>query len=248
VSLEQQHSGLSVFMPTTTQPNAFDASEEYFLRQLEDLRRQQKECEDMIKRLREAKKRIMGGVAEIPPVKPGEYVSMRPVDALEHYLKARRGLRIPLNRAVSDLVAGGVDAGQPRGKKNDPAALVTHTLKISLPNRKDTFGWSPEHINPKGRHVIAWLSLSTMASATFRLSSCCAVSFTLLVRIISQSRFGQSHWCSPGCGRSEKFLQTIFSDGSRLSRLLQCCITRAAKLTSERSPANGENSSMPCSM
>jgi hypothetical protein len=52
-------------------------------------------------------------------------------------------------------VEGGVDPGAPRGKKTDADALVRHTLKITLPNRRKIFGYSPDGINPKtGAHVI----------------------------------------------------------------------------------------------
>jgi hypothetical protein len=90
----------------------------------------------------------------LPVVKKDEFRGMRAVDALENYLRARRGFKIPLPRIVADLVEGGVDPGHARGKKSDPAALVSHTLKIGIPNRK-AFGYHPDSISEKtGAHVI----------------------------------------------------------------------------------------------
>ena len=143
-------------MPTTIpEIDPFDSAEERFMREEEKLLRRLKECREMLARIREGKKRLNNtGGSDLPPIKPGEYASMRPVDALAVYLRTRRGSRIPLSHAVKDLIVGGVYPGQPRGKKNDPAALVTHSLKIALPNRRDTFGWEPEETNSKGHVVI----------------------------------------------------------------------------------------------
>ncbi len=68
--------------------------------------------------------------SSVPPVKPRDYQAMRPIDALEGYLKARRGVRIQFSKAEHDLVEGGVDPGQARWKNKDPEALVAQTLKI----------------------------------------------------------------------------------------------------------------------
>ena len=80
---------------------------------------------------------------DLPAVIPGQYVGQRAVDALENYLRGRKGLRIPLDRAVQDLIAGGADTGQPGGRSADPAERMTHNLKIAIPNRTETFGWEP---------------------------------------------------------------------------------------------------------
>ena len=102
-----------------------------------------------------------GGVPEtsadgrkIPPVKSRDYQGNRAVDALENYLKARRDLRIPLSKAVRDLLAGGVDPGKPRGRINDPEALVSRTIKISLPNKSTIFEWTPQGLSKKGKTIV----------------------------------------------------------------------------------------------
>jgi len=85
---------------------------------------------------------------------------MRSFDALELYLRNRRSSEIPLSQAVADLVAGGVDPGQPRGRQTDPAALISHTLKIALPNRRRTFDWEPHGLlkGIKDEEITVWLA------------------------------------------------------------------------------------------
>ena len=98
----------------------------------------------------------------VPPVRPQEYAGMRAVDALESYFKGRRGLKISLARAVEDLIAGGVDPGKPRGRKTDPAGLVAHTIKITLPNRRETFNWTPDGLlkGVRSEEITIWLAES----------------------------------------------------------------------------------------
>jgi hypothetical protein len=84
----------------------------------------------------------------LPIAKKDEFKGMRPIDALENYLRARRGFKIPLPRIVADLVEGGVHPGSNRGKTSDPAELVSWTLKISVPSRK-AFGYHPAGVSEK---------------------------------------------------------------------------------------------------
>jgi hypothetical protein len=97
---------------------------------------------------------------EFPHVTPGEYVGQRVVTALESYLRARRGLRIPLTRIVQDLMTGGVDPGSPRGRNNDPARLIAQTVKIALPNKRKTFQWEPDGLLKKvpEEKIVLWLA------------------------------------------------------------------------------------------
>lgn len=76
-----------------------------------------------------------GVTAEInllPPVLPGDYPGMTRKDALEYYMRQRKGNRIPLSKIVADLLAGGVDPGEPRKAGETPAATLAHNIKIGL--------------------------------------------------------------------------------------------------------------------
>ena len=76
---------------------------------------------------------------------------MSAIKALEQYFRARRGLRIPLSKAVADVLRGGADPGKPRGKQTDPFSLVAHVIKISLPNKTKIFDWEPKVSTKKGK-------------------------------------------------------------------------------------------------
>ena len=80
----------------------------------------------------------------LPSIKPNEYQGMRAIDALETYLRQRPGVKIPLSRAVEDLIRGGVYPGKARGRQTDPAALIAHTIKISFPNKLHLLEWDPK--------------------------------------------------------------------------------------------------------
>lgn len=122
--------------------DALDESEKRIMRDVESLEAQAKRLRQIVDNIRAAK-RMRGLGAEIPGVKRDEYKGMRATDALEVYLRSRRDMRISLAQAVADLITGGVDPGQPRGRQNDPTALLAHTLKIALQNRAATFQWEP---------------------------------------------------------------------------------------------------------
>ena len=68
---------------------------------------------------------------------------MKATFALQKYLQARKGMRISLSRAAKDLIAGGLDPGQPRGRKTDPVGLVEQKLRIGLPYLSRIFTWEP---------------------------------------------------------------------------------------------------------
>jgi hypothetical protein len=130
-------------------------AKEKLLKGLADLDRQRKSIMDVLSYMEAMERRTGYNLEDAPPIRKDEFRGARAVQALESYLRTRRGFRIPLSRIVKDLVEGGVDPGQPRGKKNDPAGLVAHTLKIAVPNRRDVFGYEPSAVNEKtGAHVI----------------------------------------------------------------------------------------------
>lgn len=85
-----------------------------------------------------------------PSVIPGQYAGQRAIDALENYLRARKGLRVPLDRCVQDLIAGGAGTDKTAGRSSDPARRMTHNLKIAVPNRPETFCWEPVVASRKG--------------------------------------------------------------------------------------------------
>lgn len=142
-----------------TKTSALDDAEERILRDIESLKTQQAALEQIIDNIRAAKA-LRGMGPAIARVKPDEYKGMRAVDALAVYLLSRKGTKIPLARIVEDLVVGGVDPGQPRGRKSDPAALIAHTLKISLPNRRHEFKWSPDGLlkGVPDSQILVWLA------------------------------------------------------------------------------------------
>jgi hypothetical protein len=80
----------------------------------------------------------------IRPVVPGEFKGLRVIEALEQYMRARQGSKIPLTRIVEALMLGDVEPGKPRGTRTDPAALISTAIKISLWNNKRLFSWEPE--------------------------------------------------------------------------------------------------------
>lgn len=84
------------------------------------------------------------GETGIRPVVPGEFKGLRVIEALEQYMRARQGARIPLSRIVEALMLGDVEPGKPRGKRTDPAALISTAIKISLWNNRRLFTWEPE--------------------------------------------------------------------------------------------------------
>lgn len=108
-----------------------------------------KTCQNLIFTL-QVQSGVDGNVPDLPAVIPGQYIRQRAVDALENYLRSRKGLRIPLDRAVQDLIAGGANAGEPGGRNSDPAKRMRHNLKIAVPNRTETFGWEPVVKTRKG--------------------------------------------------------------------------------------------------
>jgi hypothetical protein len=135
--------------------NFFNHVKEEILTELAEIERGRQDLMELLANI-EAKERRKGyNLDNAPPVRKDEFRGVRAVQALESYLRIRRGFRVPLSRIVKDLVEGGVDPGQPRGSKNDPAGLVAHTLKIAVPNRRDVFGYEPAAVNEKtGAHVI----------------------------------------------------------------------------------------------
>lgn len=131
-----------VSMPST-KPDGLAIAEDSLLAEQERLTKELKAIQTLISNVRAV--RISGaGEKPYPPVREHEYQGMRAVDALESYLRGRRGMKIPLSRIAQDLVKGGVNPGEPRGKKNDPTLLVDHTLRISLPNKRRLFSWEPD--------------------------------------------------------------------------------------------------------
>lgn len=131
-----------------------DLAEEKLLEGKRQLEKELAYIEEVLTDIRRRKQKKSSGIDALPDVKEGEFMGKRPVDALEWYLKARRGIRIPLSKAVADLLIGGAHPGNPRGRQSDPAALIAHTLKIGIPNRRKLFDFTPKGTSSKGRAVI----------------------------------------------------------------------------------------------
>lgn len=93
---------------------------------------------------------------EFASVKPDRYRGERAIDAAIAYLKENpRRVHIPLSQIVDALVQGGADHGKPRRPNDTPAALISHTLKIGIPNRHpETLDWEPKEINRKTGKLI----------------------------------------------------------------------------------------------
>lgn len=130
-------------------------AKEELLKGKRELQRQLQTIEELLSNMEAVERRSGYNLDHLPQVRKDEFKGKRTMDALDAYLRARRGFKIPFPRIVADLLEGGVDGGRPRGKKSDPAALVSHTLKIGIPNRRATFGYSPEAVSEKsGAHII----------------------------------------------------------------------------------------------
>lgn len=128
---------------------------EELLKGLREAEQQVKTFKEILSRLDEVEQRSNFNLSHLPPVRQNEYRGMRAMDALESYLRARRGFKVPLKRAVEDLLEGGVDPGRSRGKQTEPSALISHTLKIGIPNRRSTVAYQPDSVSAKtGAHVI----------------------------------------------------------------------------------------------
>jgi len=92
---------------------------------------------------------------EFPCVAPKEYLGRRPMEALESYLRTCTASKVPLKQAITALLYGGVDPGQARGRQKNPAALLSHTLRIGIPNKTWIFQWEPEGLSPKsGKKIV----------------------------------------------------------------------------------------------
>jgi len=127
----------------TSYPDRLSLAEDQLVNEMSDLEGRLKTLKGILENLRAARKTAAGG-QDIRPVSPEEYRGLRIVDALETYLRARRGIKIPLPRIIEGLVVGGVDPGKPRRNRTDPAALISQTIKISLPNNDRIFAWEPK--------------------------------------------------------------------------------------------------------
>lgn len=71
---------------------------------------------------------------EIPPVAPYQFNGMKISPALDAYLKARRGFKIPIKRVVEDLQMAGADLG----------GRPQHNLKITMRWRPDLLEFDPK--------------------------------------------------------------------------------------------------------
>jgi hypothetical protein len=111
-------------------------AKEELLKGKRDLEQQLKTIEEILANMEAVEKRSGYGQSldALPVVKPDDFRGKRAGEAVEPYLRARRGFKIPLPRIVADLVEGGADKGENRGKVTDPAKLISHTLKLSLGN------------------------------------------------------------------------------------------------------------------
>lgn len=110
---------------------------------VQDLEQQLQSARAILATIRREKAGINGNSQDQTPVIPGQYAGQRAIDALENYLRARKGMRIPLDRCVQDLIIGGADTGQPRGRSADPFRRMRHNLKIAIGNLTDLFAWEP---------------------------------------------------------------------------------------------------------
>jgi hypothetical protein len=124
--------------------NSISLAKEHLLKGLRDAEQEVRRYKKLLATFEADERQSWPDLDDLPPVRSEEYKGKRAMDALESYLRVRRGFKIPLALAAADLVEGGCDPGAPRGKKVDPAALVAHTLKIGVPNRLDVFDFEPK--------------------------------------------------------------------------------------------------------
>lgn len=105
------------------------AAEAMFLEKRRDLEKQLQGIDEMLGHLRAAKSKVVRTADSLSPVQPGQFDGMKTGRALESYLRSRPGVKIPFERALSDLKAGGANLG-----KNEK--YHARHLKITIWNHK----------------------------------------------------------------------------------------------------------------
>jgi hypothetical protein len=146
-------------------PDPLREERELLLRNLAFYRMQVQRLEKSLQELNSSQegKGTSGNAQDaLQPVVKDEYKGMILRNAIETYLRARRGHRISFERVVSDLLLAGVDPGLPRLGQSDPVRLLSHNLKILMALRRNLIAWEPQgkpgKIHPKDLTI--WLAPS----------------------------------------------------------------------------------------
>lgn len=104
---------------------------------LEEKRRLEKKLQyvnQSLESMRMARNGSNDGLESLPSVKPGQFAAMKTGEALNSYLKARAGFRIPIDQVVQDLLEGGaVMASTPQRNR--------HNLKITMQRNRRLVKW-----------------------------------------------------------------------------------------------------------
>lgn len=115
--------------PTLNGPLA--EAEALYLRERESVVAQLKKIDEILAHMRALRSVPRTSDTDLPPVVPDEYKGLKLSPALEVYLRARAGFKIPIGKVVEDLEIGGADMGGP--------TRHAHNLKITLSSRYQTF-------------------------------------------------------------------------------------------------------------
>lgn len=129
-------------------------AKEELLKGKRELLRQLETIEELLSNMEAVERRADYSLDKLVPVRKDEFKGKRAMEALDAYMRARKGHKIPFRRIIADLIEGGADPGSPRGSKTDPAVLIAHTLKIGIPNRPSVFEFSPVGQSKKGAPII----------------------------------------------------------------------------------------------
>ncbi len=120
-------------LPPLSQPaDALVEAKDRLMKDCKKLERQIDRYKELIGNIDVMIKSVQGDLPpEIPAVVPDTYKGMRLGTALEAYLKARGGFKIPFHRAAEDLYIGGADIGD----RGHGASGRLHNLRITLPKK-----------------------------------------------------------------------------------------------------------------
>lgn len=114
--------------------HAYDAAEATLVAEERRLEIQLADVRDILTKIRATRAgSLTNEVADLPPVTPKQFAGMRVPEGLATYLKGRQPFKIPIERAVKDLLAGDLYPGIPHSKKDpSPERNMDHKLRIAI--------------------------------------------------------------------------------------------------------------------
>lgn len=129
----------------TSQPSSAPTVVELMRQEMEKHRRQADNIQKIIERWQaDALEAVVSDDTIHPVVSDEEIKGLEPGEALEVYMRNRKGVKIPFLQIVAEFMAAGVNPGKPRaGKGGQPRNLMIRNLKIAVSNRTDLYDHYP---------------------------------------------------------------------------------------------------------